>query len=58
MEEDKKPGRTLQDYAHLFLSRSVDKEKPKYGSPTAADPKKKQKSSSNHFSAMKSLARN
>lgn len=27
MEENKKPGRTLQDYAHLFLSRRIDKEK-------------------------------
>jgi MinD-like ATPase involved in chromosome partitioning or flagellar assembly len=39
MEEDKKPGRTLQDYAHLFLSRSVDKEKQSTVSPTAAEPK-------------------
>jgi len=39
MEEDKKPGRTLQDYAHLFLSRSIDKEKQSTVSPSAATPK-------------------
>jgi len=39
MEEDKKPGRTLQDYAHLFLSRSVDKEKQSTVSSAAAKPK-------------------
>ena len=39
MEEDKKPGRTLQDYAHLFLSRSIDKEKQSTVSPAAATPK-------------------
>jgi MinD-like ATPase involved in chromosome partitioning or flagellar assembly len=27
MEHNKKPGRTLQDYAHLFLSRNQDREK-------------------------------
>jgi flagellar biosynthesis protein FlhG len=27
MEHNKKPGRTLQDYAHLFLSRNQDHEK-------------------------------
>jgi MinD-like ATPase involved in chromosome partitioning or flagellar assembly len=27
MEHNKKPGRTLQDYAHLFLSRNKDHEK-------------------------------
>ncbi len=26
MEENKKPGRTLKDYAHLFLSRRIDQE--------------------------------
>jgi len=38
MEEDKKPGRTLKDYAHLFLSRSIDKEKQSTVSPAAATP--------------------
>ena len=39
MEEEKKPGRTLQDYAHLFLSRSAEKEKPSTVSPVAPEPK-------------------
>ena len=39
MEENKKPGRTLQDYAHLFLSRSVDKEKQSTACLAAAEPK-------------------
>jgi len=39
MEEDKKPGRTLQDYAHLFLSRSVEKEKQSTVSPAAPESK-------------------
>lgn len=28
MEQNKKQGRTLQDYAHLFLSRNQEREKP------------------------------
>ena len=39
MEEDKKPGRTLKDYAHLFLSRSVEKEKQSAAPPAATEPK-------------------
>jgi flagellar biosynthesis protein FlhG len=42
MEEDKKPGRTLQDYAHLFLSKSVDKAKQSTVPPTAEKPKEEQ----------------
>jgi MinD-like ATPase involved in chromosome partitioning or flagellar assembly len=34
MEENKKPGRTLQDYAHLFLSRRIDKEKSNTATPS------------------------
>ena len=49
MEEDKKPGRTLKDYAHLFLSRSAEKEKQRAAPPAATEPKEEQQQSVLNF---------